>query len=111
MEWAAAKQEGRGERGWKKLPLGIDGITGAVASLTADAAHDTIAFYTVAAARGARVVVPQSRRAGGRGTRVPSVGEGLAGGDCCGQNSSMHQRLGTYEQRGCPSRRCYLQSP
>jgi hypothetical protein len=39
----------------------IEGITGAVASLTADAAYDTIAFYAVAAARGARVVVPPAK--------------------------------------------------
>ena len=41
----------------------IEGITGAVASLTADAAYDTIAFYAVTAARGARVVVPQAKTA------------------------------------------------
>jgi len=34
-----------------------------VASLTADAAYDTIAFYAVAAARGARVVVPPAKTA------------------------------------------------
>jgi Transposase DDE domain len=96
-EWAAAKHGGRGKRGWKKLHLGVDrsghiiahaltdaivddaltgialteGITGAVASLTADAAYDTIAFYAVAAARGARVVVPPAKTATalGRGPR------------------------------------------
>jgi hypothetical protein len=49
----------------------IEGITGAVASLTADAAYDTIAFYAVAAARGARVVVPPAKTATvwGRGPR------------------------------------------
>jgi len=86
-EWAAAKHGGRGKRGCKKLHLGVDrsghiiaraltdatvddaltgvdlieGITGAVASLTADAAYDTIAFYAVAAARGARVVCRRPR--------------------------------------------------
>ena len=96
-EWAAAKYGGRGKRGWKKLHLGVDrsghiiahaltdaivddaltgialieGITGAVASLTADAAYDTIAFYTVAAARGAKIVVPPAKTAtaSGRGPR------------------------------------------
>ena len=96
-EWAAAKHGGRGKRGWKKLHLGVDrsghiiahalteatgddaltgialieGITGTVASLTADAAYDTIAVYTVAAARGARVVVPPAKTATaeGRGLR------------------------------------------
>jgi hypothetical protein len=96
-EWAAAKHGGRGKRGWKKLHLGVDrsgytiahalteatgddaltdidlieGITGAVASLTADAAYDTIAFYAVATARGARVVVPPAKTATalGRGPR------------------------------------------
>ncbi len=47
----------------------IEGITGAVAS--ADVAYDTIAFYAVAAARGARVVVPPAKTATalGRGLR------------------------------------------
>jgi hypothetical protein len=96
-EWAASKYGGRSKRGWKKLHLGvdrsgyiiaqaltdstsddaltgitlIDGITAAVASLTADTAYDTIAFYAVAAARGARVVVPPAKTATalGRGPR------------------------------------------
>jgi Transposase DDE domain len=96
-EWAAAKHGGRGKRGWKKLHLGVDrsgnivsqaltdataddaltgidlieGITGTVASLTADAAYDTLAFYAVAAERGARVVVPPVKTATalGRGPR------------------------------------------
>jgi len=96
-EWAAAKHGGPGKRGWKKLHLGVDrsghiiaqaltgataddaltgialieGLTGALASLTADAAYDTIAFYAVAAARGARVVVPPAKTATvlGRGPR------------------------------------------
>ena len=95
-EWAAVKHGGPGKRGWKKLHLGVDrsgyiiahaltdataddaltgidlieGITGTVASLTADAAYDTIAFYAVAAARGARVVVPPVKTATalGKGT-------------------------------------------
>ncbi|AMY09350.1 Transposase DDE domain protein [Luteitalea pratensis] len=69
-EWAAAKHGGRGTRGWKKLHLGVDrsgmivahalteatvdeatvGIdligaaAGGIASVTADAAYDTVAF-------------------------------------------------------------------
>ena len=48
----------------------IEGITGAVASLTADAAT-TRSPYAVAAARGARVVVPPAKTATvlGRGPR------------------------------------------
>ena len=86
-EWAAAKHGGRGRRGWKKLHVGVDrsgvivahaltdaqaddamtGITlidaveGALASVTGDAAYDTVAFYEAAGARGANVVVPPIR--------------------------------------------------
>ena len=88
-EWAAAKHGGHGRRGWKKLHLGVDrsgvivahalteataddattGITlisavdGSLASVTADGAYDTIAFYETAAARGATVVVPPDKTA------------------------------------------------
>jgi hypothetical protein len=88
-EWAAAKHGGRGTRGWKKRHLGVDrsgvivahvltdatvddatvgidvmGATvGDVASVTADAAYDTAAFYEAASARQARVVVPPTRTA------------------------------------------------
>jgi IS5 family transposase len=83
-EWAAAKHGGRGTRGWKKLHLGVhragiivaqslteatvdDASVGAdligaaagdVASVTADAAYDTVAFYEAARARQDQVVVP-----------------------------------------------------
>ena len=83
-EWAAAKHGGRGTRGWKKLHLGVDraGIivaqslteatvddasvgadligaaAGPVASVTGDAAYDTVAFYKAASARHAQVAVP-----------------------------------------------------
>jgi hypothetical protein len=88
-EWAAAKHGGRGTRGWKKLHLGVDrsgvivahmlteatvddatvGIdligaaVGDVASVTGDAAYDTVGFYEAASARHARVVVPPTRTA------------------------------------------------
>ena len=88
-EWAAAKHGGRGTRGWKKLHLGVDrsgvivahalteatvddattaielieAVDGDVASVTADAAYDTIAFYDAAGARGATVVVPPTKTA------------------------------------------------
>ena len=88
-EWAAAKHGGHGRRGWKKLHLGVDrsgvivaqalteatvddatiGITlleavdGAFASVTGDAAYDTIAFYDSAGAHGARIVVPPTKTA------------------------------------------------
>ena len=88
-EWAAVKHGGHGKRGWKKLHLGvnpsgvivaqaltdattddaltgitlIDAVDGAVASVTADPAYDTIAFYDAATAHGARVVVPPAKTA------------------------------------------------
>ena len=88
-EWAAAKHGGRGQRGWKKLHLGVDrsgviiahtlteatvddattgiGLIEALdadtARVTADAAYDTIAFYDTATARGATVVVPPNKTA------------------------------------------------
>ncbi len=88
-EWAAAKHGGRGQRGWKKLHLGVDGagvivahtVTEAtvydattgigsikaldvdIARVTADAAYDTIAFYDMATVRGATGVVPPSKTA------------------------------------------------
>ena len=86
-EWAAAKYGGRGKRGWKKLHLAVDrsgvivahavtdatvddattGVAliaatdGDVASVTADAAYDTIAVYDAAGERGATVIIPPAR--------------------------------------------------
>ena len=86
-EWAAAKHGGRGQRGWKKLHLGVDrsgmivahaltdarvddattgveliaAAAGDLARVTADAAYDTIAVYDAAGERGATVVVPPAR--------------------------------------------------
>ena len=83
-EWAGVKHDRRGSRGWKKLHLAVDrsGVIvahtlteatiddattaielihtfdGCVASVTGDAAYDSIAFYDAAGARGATVVVP-----------------------------------------------------
>ena len=88
-EWAAAKHGKRGKRGWKKLHLGVDRagvivtqavteptaddattgvglvekVDGNIASVTADTACDTIAFYDAAGARGATVVIPPARTA------------------------------------------------
>ncbi len=88
-EWAAAKHGGKGKRGWKKLHLGVDGsgaivaqvltdgnaddaktgldlieaVEADIASITADAAYDTIAIYEAAHDRGANVVVPPTRAA------------------------------------------------
>lgn len=88
-EWAAAKHGGRGKRGWRKLHLGVDragmiraqvltdsssddartGLkvikktSGKLASVTGDAAYDTVAIYNQASSRGARVVVPPTRTA------------------------------------------------
>ena len=87
--WAAAKHGGRGRRGWRKLPLGVDGsrvivacalteptaddamtgislvdeVDGHLTRVTADPAYDTRAFYGAAGARGARVVVPPTKTA------------------------------------------------
>ena len=88
-EWTATKHGGRGTRGWKKLHVGVDqtgvivaheltdatvddAATGVelieavgddIASVTADAAYDTVAFYDAAGARGATVVVPPAKTA------------------------------------------------
>ena len=88
-EWARAKHGVRGTRGWKKLHLGVDrsgvivahvlteatvddaaaaialisAVDGGLASVTGDAAYDTIAFYETAATRGATVVVPPTKTA------------------------------------------------
>jgi Transposase DDE domain len=88
-EWAAAKHSGRGQRGWKKLHLGVDrsgvivahtltdatvddattgiglieALDADIARVTADGAYDTIAFYETAAALGATVVVPPNKTA------------------------------------------------
>ena len=88
-EWAAAKHGNRGRRGWKKLHLGVDRssvivahalteptaddattgigliekVDGDIASVTADTAYDTIAFYDAAGARNATVVVPPTKTA------------------------------------------------
>ena len=88
-EWAAAKHGGGGKRGWRKLHLGVDragmiqaqGLTdssgddaktgikiikkikGKLASVTGDAAYDTVSIYEQACSRGARVVVPPTRTA------------------------------------------------
>ena len=96
-EWAAAKYGGKGRRGWKKLHLGVDGagvivaqsltdgsvddgaegikllrsVDRRVRSFTGDGAYDSVAVYTAAGARGARVVVPPSRKATGPRKRKP----------------------------------------
>ncbi len=88
-KWAAVKHGRCGTRGWKKLHLGVDrsgvivaqalternvddattainlieAVDGDIASVTADAAYDTIAFYDAASARGATVVVPPTKTA------------------------------------------------
>ena len=41
----------------------IDAVDGGLASVTGDAAYDTIAFYEAAGARGATVVVPPTKTA------------------------------------------------
>jgi hypothetical protein len=88
-EWAAAKHGERDKCVWKKMHFGVDGnglivaqvltdasaddaktglrliqdSSGNIASVTADAAYDTIAFYEAAHARGAKVVLPPIRTA------------------------------------------------
>jgi hypothetical protein len=104
-EWAAVKHGGRGKRAWKKLHLAvdrsgviiaevltdgnaddartalglIDEVDADMASVTADAAYDTLAIYDAAAARGAKVIVPprisatRSMRSGARDHTVRRV--------------------------------------
>ena len=88
-EWATAKHGGRGTRGWKTLHVGVDhtgvivahaltdatgddaptgvelieAVNDDIASVTADAAYDTVGFYDAAGARGATVVVPPTKTA------------------------------------------------
>ena len=83
-EWATAQHGGRGTRGWKTLPVGVDhtgvivahaltdattgvelieAVNDDIASVTADAAYDTVGFYDAAGARGATVVVPPTKTA------------------------------------------------
>jgi hypothetical protein len=96
-EWATAKHEGRGRRGWKTLHLCVDrssmivahavtdanvddattgialmgAVAGDVTRVTADAAYDTMACYESAGTRDAQVVVPPITTAAvsGRGPR------------------------------------------
>ena len=88
-EWAAVKHGGNGVQGWRKLHLGVDHaglivaqlltnsnvddattgvdligqVNGSVATVVADAAYDTRPFYNAGSDRGARVVVPPTKRA------------------------------------------------
>jgi len=88
-EWAAAKHGKRGKRAWRKLHVGVnragvivaqvvtdsnvdDASTGVdlikqvdskLTSITGDAAYDTGAIYDAALERGAKVVVPPTRKA------------------------------------------------
>ena len=92
-EWATAQHGGRGTRGWKKLPVGVDhtgvivahaltdatgddattggelieAVSDDIVRVTADAAYDTVGFYDAAGARGATGVVPPTKTA--RGSR------------------------------------------
>jgi hypothetical protein len=50
----------------------IEAVDGKISRLTADAAYDTIAIYDVAAARGAKVVVPPARDAVASGRKPRS---------------------------------------
>ena len=103
----------RGTRGWKKRHFGVDrsgvivaqavteptaddattGISlieqvdGDIASVTADAAYDTIAFYEAAWARGARVVVPPAK------TGVGVSAETTVG--CAGSDDHTSEATGT----------------
>ena len=88
-EWATAQHGGRGTRGWKTLHVGVDhtgvivahartdatgddattgvelieAVNDDIASVTADAAYDTVGFDDAAGARGATVVVPPTKTA------------------------------------------------
>ena len=88
-ECATAQHGGRGTRGWKTLPVGVDptgvivahartdatvddattgvalieAVNDDIASVTADAAYDTVGCYDAAGARGATGVVPPTKTA------------------------------------------------
>jgi hypothetical protein len=88
-EWAAAEHGKRGQRGWRKLQIGVTGggeivarvltdgnaddaktcveliehVQGDIKCVIGDAAYDTSGIYEAAGARGAEVVVPPVRRA------------------------------------------------
>ena len=88
-EWAAVKHGECGRQGWKKLHLGVDrsgvilaqaltegyvddattaitlieAVDDDIASVTADTAYDSIAFYDTAGARDATLVVPPTKTA------------------------------------------------
>jgi len=104
-EWAAVKHGSSGKRAWKKLHLGVnrsgmivaevltdgntddpntaldllDTIEDDIASLTADAAYDTISIYETAARRRSKVIIPprktaaRSKRPGARNRTVSRV--------------------------------------
>ncbi len=87
--WAAAKHGTRGTRDWQKLHVGVDGrgfivahcltesrvddasvvpdllsqVSGVIERFTADGAYDKTAVYEALSERGARVVVPPTRKA------------------------------------------------
>jgi len=114
-EWAAAKHGERGTRGWKKLHLGVDrsgvivahvltdatvddatvGIdfigpaAGGVASVTGDAADDTVAFHEAASARHAQFVVPPTRtaRVSRRGPRSSTRDRAITDVEALGRKS------------------------
>ena len=128
-EWAAAKHGGRGKRGWRKLHIGVDragmiraqvltessgddartGLNfikktpGKLASVTGDAAYDTVAIYDQASSRGATVVVPPTRSASvsdGKprfGARDQTIQRAAKIGRKRWKNESGHHRQGTVE--------------
>jgi ribosomal protein L13 len=97
-EWAAVKHGRKGIQGWRKLHLGIDDagvivaqvltdsnlddatagvdligqVNGSIATVIADAAYDTRPFYNAGSDRGARVVVPPTKRATVTRRRCPA---------------------------------------
>ncbi|MFT5288783.1 MAG: IS5 family transposase [Planctomycetota bacterium] len=128
-EWAADKHGGLGKRGWRKLHLGVDragmirahamtdssgddaktGLKvikktkGELASVTGDAAYDTVAIYEQSASRGARVVVPPARSAsvsGGKprsAERDKTIRRVAQGGRRRWKKESGYHRQGTVE--------------
>ena len=128
-EWAAAKHGKKSKRGWKKLHLGIDRsgvivaqlltesnvddantgvdlirqVHGNLASITDDAAYDTAAIYGAAPERGARVIVPPTRKAAiscrgrGRTARDLAIRKVRKLGRREGKKTSGYHRQGTVE--------------
>ena len=127
-EWAAAKHGTHGKRRWSKLHVGVDqrgvivaqvvsedsvrdaaagvdlihAVDDEIASVTADAAYDTLEFYETAGAGGATVVVPPKETASvtGRGPRSPARDRTIESVQSVGRRQWKKDAVGTIGRRG-----------